>query len=120
MPVARFVCRRFGHAGVLVLITITATFLAVHLAPGDPLSRYYSPEIDPDVMGRVRVQLGLDDPAHVQFGRWLWSFVRGDFGMSLHDRRPVADILRETIPRTLRLTVIAFFVHFVPGYNQRH
>jgi peptide/nickel transport system permease protein len=115
VPVARFVFRRFVHAVVLVLITITATFLAVHLAPGDPLSRYYSPEIDPDVMGRVRVQLGLDDPAHVQFGRWLWSFVRGDFGMSLHDHRPVADILRETIPRTLRLTVIAFLVQLLVG-----
>jgi peptide/nickel transport system permease protein len=109
------VFRRVVHAVVLVLITIAATFLAVHLAPGDPLSRYYSPEIDPDVMGRVRVQLGLDAPAHVQFGRWLWSFVRGDFGMSLHDHRPVAGILGETIPRTLRLTVIAFVVQLLVG-----
>jgi peptide/nickel transport system permease protein len=113
--VARFVFRRIVHALVLVLITITVTFLAVQLAPGDALSRYYSPEIDPDVMGRVRVQLGLDDPAYVQFGRWLWSFVRGDFGMSLHNHRPVADILRETIPRTLRMTLIAFLVQLFVG-----
>lgn len=112
---ARFVLRRIVHAVVLVLITITATFVAVQIAPGDPLSRYYSPDIDPDVMDRVRAQLGLDAPAHVQFGRWLWSFVRGDFGMSLHDRRPVAEILKETIPRTLRLTVVAFLLQLFVG-----
>jgi len=113
--VARFVFRRVVHAGVLVFITIAATFFAVKLAPGDPLSRYYSPDIDPDVMGRVSAQLGLDDPAHVQFGRWLSSFVRGDFGVSLHDHRAVSDILSETIPRTLRLTVIAFLVQLLLG-----
>lgn len=97
------------------MITIAATFFAVQLAPGDPLSRYYSPDIDPDVMRRVGDQLGLNDPSYVQFARWLKSFVRGDFGVSLHDRRPVSDILRDTIPRTLRLTVIAFALQLLLG-----
>jgi len=109
------VFRRVVHAVILVFITITVTFFAVHLAPGDPVTRYYNPDVDPDVMDRVREQLGLDDPAYVQFGRWVWSFVRGDFGVSLHDHRPVATILRETIPRTLGLTVIAFVVQLIIG-----
>jgi peptide/nickel transport system permease protein len=113
--VAKFVLRRVAHAVVLVFVTIAATFFVIHLAPGDPLSRYYSPDVDPDAMQQVRVQLGLDDPVHVQFGRWLWSFVRGDFGMSLSEHRPVGDILRETIPRTLQLTVIAFVVQLLVG-----
>jgi peptide/nickel transport system permease protein len=113
--VARFVFRRIVHAVVLVLITVTVTFFAVHLAPGDPLARYYSPQIDPEAMDRIRGQLGLDDPVFVQFGRWLWSFVRGDFGFSLTEHRPVATILGETIPRTLRLTVVAFLVQLLLG-----
>lgn len=113
----RFIFRRIVHAVILVFVTITATFFVVRLAPGDPLSRYYSPDVEPDAMNRVRVQLGLDDPVHVQFGRWLWSFVRGDFGVSLVEHRPVGDILRETIPRTLRLTVIAFLVQLVVGFG---
>jgi peptide/nickel transport system permease protein len=113
--VARFVLRRIVHAVVLVFITIAITFFAIHLAPGDPLSRYYSPDIDPGAMEQVRVQLGLDDPVYVQFGRWLWSFVRGDFGMSLSEHRPVGNILRETIPRTVKLTVIAFVVQLMVG-----
>jgi peptide/nickel transport system permease protein len=113
--VVRFIFRRIVHAVVLVFVTITATFFVVRLAPGDPLSRYYSPDVEPDAMNRVRVQLGLDDPVHVQFGRWLWSFVRGDFGVSLVEHRPVGEILGETIPRTLRLTVIAFLVQLIVG-----
>lgn len=112
---ARFVLRRFIHTVILVLIVITATFFAVQFAPGDPLSRYYSPELDPASMERVRAQLGLDRPAYVQYGKWLWSFVRGDFGVSLAEHRPVSAVLRETIPRTLRLTVLAFVVQVLIG-----
>ena len=90
-------------------------YFAVHFAPGDPLSRYYSPEIDPASMERVRSQLGLDRPAYVQYGKWLWSFARGDFGVSLTEHRPVSAMLGEAIPRTLRLTVLAFLVQLVFG-----
>jgi peptide/nickel transport system permease protein len=113
--VARFFFRRIVHAFVLIVIIVSVTFFAVHLAPGDPLSRYFSAEINPETMDRVRNQLGLDDPVLVQYGRWLWSFARGDFGVSLAEHRPVSDILAETIPRTLRLTVVAFIVQLIAG-----
>jgi len=112
---ARFIVRRAIHAVVLVFIVIAATFFVLQLAPGDALSKYYSPEIDRDAMEHVRHQLGLDEPAHVQFLRWLGSFVRGDFGVSLVQHRPVSDILGETIPRTLQLTVLAFLVQLFMG-----
>jgi peptide/nickel transport system permease protein len=112
---ARFVLRRIIHTILLVLIVITATFFVVHWAPGDPLSRYFSPEVDPAAMDRVRGQLGLDRPAYVQYGKWLWSFVRGDFGVSLVEHRPVSAVLGETIPRTLHLTVLAFIVQLIIG-----
>ena len=112
---ARYFLRRLIHTILLVLIVISATFFAVQFAPGDPLSRYYSPDVDPAAMERVRVQLGLDQPAYVQYGKWLWSFARGDFGVSLAEQRPVSVVLREAIPRTLHLTVLAFFVQVLVG-----
>jgi len=114
---ARFIARRAVHAVILVLITATATFFVLHLAPGDPLDRYYSPEIDPAAMQAVRHQLGLDAPVYVQFARWLLSFARGDFGTSLVEHRPVADMMREAIPRTLQLTVLAFVVQLIVGLS---
>lgn len=112
---ARFILRRAIHAVFLVVFTITATFFALQLAPGEPLSHYYSPEIDPHAMDRVRHSLGLDQPVHVQYLRWAGSVLRGDFGMSLSQQRPVSDILGETIPRTLELTVLAFLVQILIG-----
>jgi len=111
----RFLLRRLVHAGILVFVTLTATFFVIKLAPGDPLNRYYSPEINPEVMAAVRHQLGLDRPLPVQYARTLWSYVRGDFGVSISSQRPVSDILGETIPRTLLLTLSALSLQVVIG-----
>ena len=111
----RFLLRRLLHAFLLVLITLTATFFVLKLAPGDPLSRFYTPEIDPKVMADVRHQMGLDEPLPVQYAKTLWSYLRGDFGVSISSHRPVSDVLAETIPRTLLLTVSALVLQIVFG-----
>ena len=111
----RFLLRRLLHASILVFVTLTVTFFVLRLAPGDPLSRYYSPGIDPRVMADVRQQLGLDSPLPVQYARTLWSYVRGDFGVSTSSHRPVSAILGETIPRTVALTLTALSLQIVLG-----
>jgi peptide/nickel transport system permease protein len=111
----RFVFRRVLSAGVLILITLTLTFLAARLAPGDPLNRYYSPGVDPELIPRVRHQFGLDRSLPEQYGRWIWNFARGDFGVSFTESRPVASILKETVPRTLQLTIFALGLEFIIG-----
>ncbi len=111
----RFLLRRLVHAGILVFVTLTATFFVIKLAPGDPLDRYYSPDIDPGVMADVRHQLGLDRPLPVQYARTLWSYVHGDFGVSIASQRPVSAVLGETIPRTLVLTLSALSLQIVIG-----
>jgi peptide/nickel transport system permease protein len=111
----RFLLRRVLHAFLLVVITLTATFFILRLAPGDPLSRFYSPEIDPRVMTEVRHQMGLDDPLPVQYAKTVWSYLRGDFGVSTSAHRPVSDLLAEAIPRTLALTVSALVLQIALG-----
>ncbi len=111
----RFFLRRVFHAGILVFVTLTATFFIIHLAPGDPLSRYYSPGIDPQAMTTIRHQLGIDRPLPVQYARTLWNYARGDFGFSIAAHRPVSDVLGETIPRTLMLTVSALVLQITLG-----
>lgn len=111
----RFLLRRIVHATTLLLVTLTVTFLIIHLAPGDPTNLYYSPDVDPRALDTVRRQLGLDDPLPVQYVKTLFSFVRGEFGVSIHSRRQVSDVLRETIPRTLLLTTIALALQIIFG-----
>ena len=93
MIMARYLLRRLANALILVFVTLTATFFIIRLAPGDPVDRYYSPDIDPRVMDTVRRELGLDDPLPVQYAKTMWSFVRGDFGVSITEHRPVSDLL---------------------------
>lgn len=111
----RFVLRRLLYSGVLLVITLSVTFCAARLAPGDPLSRYYSPSVDPELAPRLRHQFGLDRSLPEQYGRWIWNFVRGDFGVSFSEDRPVADILKETVPRTLELTMLALSLQVLLG-----
>jgi peptide/nickel transport system permease protein len=112
-----FLARRALQAVVLVAITLTLTFLVLHIAPGDPLARYVDASVDPSDIERIRRSLGLDQPVHVRFARWASSFAAGDFGMSLAHHRPVRDLLAETIPRTLALTSIALAVQVLVGVS---
>ena len=111
----QYLARRAFHAVILVAITLTITFAILHLAPGDPLSRFILPGIDPADVARVRHALGLDDNLLVQYGRWVAGVVTGDFGTSLVHHRPVRDMLVETIPRTLLLTTLALAVQILLG-----
>lgn len=112
----RFLLRRTLHAVALVFVTLTATFLFIHLAPGDPASRYYNPDIDPAVVTTVRRQLGLDRPLAVQYVKTLGSFASGNFGVSLRQHRPVSQLLAEAIPRTLQLAGLALLAQILIGF----
>ena len=110
-----FILKRIVQSIVLVFLVLTITFFLLHLAPGDPLSRYYDPEISPETVQMIKEKLGLDRPIHEQYLRWIGSFMKGDFGVSLEFKRPVKELLAEAIPNTLRLTLCALFLHIVLG-----
>ena len=59
---------------------------------------------------QIRAELGLDRPVLVQYAWWLGSALRGDFGQSYTQRRPVAEILAERVPRSLELAVLTILV----------
>lgn len=122
---AAIVLRRIFNALVLVAITITLTFVVLHIIPGDPLAHYVEPGTSPADIARMRVALGLDQPLHHQYVQWWRHTVTGDFGTSILHQRPVRDLLAETIPRTLLLTSLALCVQIALGiaagaYAARH
>lgn len=73
-----------------LLIVAVLVFLFVHLLPGDPARLIAGPEADAQVIALVRQQLGLDQPLHVQFWRYITHVLQGDFGTSMVSRRPVS------------------------------
>jgi peptide/nickel transport system permease protein len=110
-----FVVRRLLGAIPLLIGIATIIFFVLRLAPGDPTTFYFNPNIPPDVIEQLRRNLGLDQPLHIQYVRWVTSFFTGDFGYSFAQSRPVRDILLEALPNTLMLTGTALVLVFVIG-----
>jgi len=114
---SRFLVRRLAQSLILLFIVLTIMFILLHLAPGDPMSRYYDPDMSPEAIREIRESLGLDRPLMEQYARWITSFARGDFGTSFRYRLPVRDLLAEAIPNTLRLTIAALALHILLGIS---
>jgi peptide/nickel transport system permease protein len=86
-------------------------FALLHAAPGGPLAIYLeNPGVRPEDIERLRRSLGLDQPLVTQYVRWLAAFVRGDWGFSLSDGRPVATRMLERAPATLELAGTSLLV----------
>ncbi|EJY1479740.1 glutathione ABC transporter permease GsiC [Salmonella enterica] len=88
-----------------LLIVAVLVFLFVHLLPGDPARLIAGPEAHAQVIALVRQQLGLDQPLHVQFWRYITHVLQGDFGTSMVSRRPVSEEIASRFLPTLWLTI---------------
>jgi peptide/nickel transport system permease protein len=112
---AGFLFRRIIQSVLLVFIVLTVTFFLLHLAPGDPMARYYHPDIPPQTVELIKKRLGLDRSVMEQYVLWMGSFARGNFGFSLKYQKPVSELLGDAIPNTLRLTITALILHILLG-----
>jgi peptide/nickel transport system permease protein len=101
---APFLARRALQSIPLLLVVSVLVFALIHAAPGGPLSIYLSnPNVRHEDIERLRRALGLDRPLWQQYVSWLIAFVRGDWGYSFSDGRPVAERIGERLPATLEL-----------------
>jgi peptide/nickel transport system permease protein len=103
----RYVLRRLLVLVPVLLAVALLTFLMLHLIPGDPARSVAGLNADDAVVEAIRHELGLDRPLVVQFGIYLASVVRGDFGRSIGSRKPVAQELAERLPATVHLALAA-------------
>ena len=102
---------------ILPLVVIGVSLLIFALMQMmSPFSRLAMYVTNPDVLkqGPEQLQamveeLGLDDPAHVQYGRWMREILRGNFGWSESARRPVLDAIFALLPASAELTLFAAF-----------
>jgi len=105
---ARFLVRRFAQAVPLLFVVSVVVFLLIHAAPGGPLAIYLAnPNVRPADLERLRRALGLDRPLWQQYWAWLWAFVRGDWGYSFSDGRPVVVRIVERLPATIELVAVS-------------
>lgn len=101
---------------VLIGITIL-TFSMTHLVPGDPVAIMLETSASGEDIERIRKQLGLDRPLHIQYVDFLWKAAQGDLGTSIRSRQPVLSEIWRYLPSTLQLTAAAVLIATVVGVS---
>jgi len=109
----RFLLNRFGTMLVTMLVISMLVFFIAEVVPVDParnaLGRYASQQ----KVDELREEMGLNDPVVVRYVNWISNVLRGDFGESIHFRRPVRDLVKMRLGRSLALAALGF-VFMIP------
>ena len=105
--------RRMTQSLLLIMVLMSAVFFVVRLAPGDPLDQVVEEELGEADRDLIRQRLGLDGSLVSQYFRWMGATLRGDFGLSLRQQRPVIQILGDAVGPTLLLTLTAYTLHLL-------
>jgi len=122
----RYLIQRSFLLGLTFIAITIIGFGIVRLAPGDPVELFFYgglaagvEGVDPERLAEaerakadLRRQLGLDQPLHVQYTRWLGRILQGDLGRSFKDQRPVWDKILERLPLTVTLNALAILITF--------
>ena len=109
-PWTRFAIRRTGQLVLSVWLLITASFLIIHLIPGDPVRAALGPTAPAALVAARRAALGLNDPIWLQYAHYLHGVFTGDLGTSITLQEPVSQVIGTELPATLELAVPAFLV----------
>lgn len=95
-----------------------ATFLIfalVFVMPGDPIAALSGDKpLPPDVVQALQERYHLDEPLYKQYGIYITNVMQGDFGTDFRGR-PVVDLMKDRLPVTIRLALLAFFFEVVIG-----
>ncbi len=102
----RYTLRRLIQGVITVWFIATATFMAMHAVPGDPLTS--DKAVSAEIRANLEAKYGLDKPVFQQYLIYMGNLVRGDFGISfVQKNREVNDIIREHFPVSATLGILA-------------
>lgn len=108
-----YVARRLLQIIPLLIGISIINFFIMHLAPGDPVLLLTDRNATQEEVARIRALYGLDEPLHVQYVKWLTRVLKGDFGRSFIDGRPVLDHIMDRLPYTLYLNFLVMILIYL-------
>ncbi len=94
----------------VLLIVSVVLFTLLTVMPGDAADSMAAVDATAEEIAELRESLGLDDPAYVQYFRWLKNVIKGDFGISLLNGASVTEKIVTRFPVTLELTLLAMVI----------
>ncbi|MCK4543566.1 MAG: ABC transporter permease [Spirochaetales bacterium] len=107
----KFILRRLLHMLPIIIAVVAIGFGLIQLAPGDIFSQMLlNPDIRPEDVETMRKAFGLDQPWYVQFFKYLWNVLHGDFGFSQNFKAPVFVLVNQRAANTLILSFATILI----------
>ncbi len=94
----------------VVFGVLSLTFLLIHLVPGDPVEVMLGESASLADREVLRAELGLNQSVASQFGLYLSRLAHADFGVSIHSKTPIVDLIKTRYPATLKLALLALLI----------
>ncbi len=112
---AQFLVRRLILVIPVLMGILLVTFTITRLVPGNPCYVMLGEKATVDACDQFMHRYGLDKSIPEQFVRYMLNLLKGDFGNSIKDRRPITLIISERLPLTIELTIMAMIFATVFG-----
>ena len=109
--------KRIFKKFLIMLVTLLAVsflvFLALSIIPGDAATNMLGTQATQESIEALREEMGLNDPFFVQYFRWLFGCLKGDFGTSYSYHMSVSSLIMDKLPITITLTIFSFIIIFL-------
>ena len=105
-----YTIRRILATIPVMAVVALFVFSLLYLSPGDPAVIIAGDTATLDDIARIRQKLGLDQPAYIQFGTWVWHLLHGDLGISIFTNLPVSKLIAQRVEPTITLTISTLIV----------
>ena len=110
-----FLLRRIALIVPTLFFVSLLIFGLQQLLPGDPATALAGEDRDPAVIAFIRQKYHLDEPLPVRYALWVKGVIQGDLGESIRIKRPVLDLIKEKLPVTGELALLAVLVSLSIG-----
>lgn len=107
--------RRIGFIIVTLILASIIIFSITQFLPGDVAQVILGQFATEVAIANLREELGLNEPAHIQYLTWAGNFVRGDWGDSLVSRVPVRPIVTQRLVNSAMLAGLALLIYVPLG-----
>jgi peptide/nickel transport system permease protein len=114
-PLRYRILQRISSIVPVVFLAITVVFFISRLIPGDPARLIAGKFATEEQVQKIREEYYLDKPIAIQYVLYLGHTLQGDFGTSMHTRRPVIKDIRKFFPATIELALVSIFLVIVIG-----
>src|ERR1700751_3267458 len=105
-----YIVRRILATIPVMAVVALFVFSLLYLSPGHPAVIIAGDTAPLDDIPRIREKLGLDQPAYIQFGSWVWRLLHGDLGISIFTNLPVAKLIAQRVEPTIALTITTLVI----------